>query len=158
MVVPRPGYQIRPVSYNFGGPHQNPRHFRKKKNLPATDQVGLSAAQAFWLGLISKLIASTICYPLTRIKQMCQAQTKRSKLRRSSSEETEGKALSMWEMSLKVWTEADRGGGVVGNMQSHSKSTGFGMSRLNTLGAFACPFFLGQNLEDLNHNRCDHET
>jgi len=68
-------------------------------------QVGLSAAQAFWLGLISKLIASTICYPLTRIKQMCQAQTKRSKLRRSSSEETEGKALSMWEMSLKVWTE-----------------------------------------------------
>ena len=78
--------------------------------------MGLSAAQAFWLGLISKLIASTICYPLTRIKQMCQAQTKRSKLRRCSSEETEGKALSMWEMSLKVWTEADRGGGVVGNM------------------------------------------
>jgi len=141
----------------LGAPTRTPQAF-PKKNLPATDQVGLSAAQAFWLGLISKLIASTICYPLTRIKQMCQAQTKRSKLRRSSSEETEGKALSMWEMSLKVWTEADRGGGVVGNKQSHSKSTGFGMSRLNTLGAFACPFFLGQNLEDLNHNRCDHET
>ena len=141
----------------LGAPTRTPQAF-PKKNLPATDQVGLSAAQAFWLGLISKLIASTICYPLTRIKQMCQAQTKRSKLRRSSSEETEGKALSIWEMSLKVWTEADRGGGVVGNMQSHSKSTGFGMSRLNTLGAFACPFFLGQNLEDLNHNRCDHET
>ena len=106
MLAPRPGYQISPVSY-LGGPHQN-QAFPKKKNLPATDQVGLSAAQAFWLGLISKLIASTICYPLTRIKQMCQAQTKRSKLRRSSSEE--GKALSMWEMSLKVWTEADRGG------------------------------------------------
>ena len=63
-------------------------------------QVGLAAGQAFWLGLGSKLIASTLCYPLTRIKQMCQAQTKRSKNR-----EPQSRPLSMFEMGLKVWKE-----------------------------------------------------
>ena len=39
----------------------------------STAHIGLTAGQAFWLGLGSKLIASTLCYPLTRVKQMCQA-------------------------------------------------------------------------------------
>ena len=75
----------------------------RRQNLAASlkdVKVGLSAAQAFWLGLISKLIASTICYPITRIKQMCQAQTKRSKLR-----EGDEKALGMLEMSKNVWSQ-----------------------------------------------------
>eukprot|EP00438_Fugacium_kawagutii_P008586 Skav214151 [mRNA] locus=scaffold1645:270597:273360:- [translate_table: standard] len=79
-------------------------------------QVGLTAGQAFWLGLISKLIASTICYPLTRIKQMCQAQTKRSKLRRAGEDPnaSDGKPLSMWEMSVKVWASDGWNGFVYG--------------------------------------------
>ncbi|CAK9025292.1 unnamed protein product [Durusdinium trenchii] len=66
-------------------------------------QVGLNAGQAFWLGLFSKLIASTICFPITRIKQMCQAQTKRSKLRSDGNMRTS--PLSMLEMSNYVWNK-----------------------------------------------------
>ena len=79
----------------------------KRQNLSAAKlrevHVGLNALEAFWLGLFSKLIASTICYPLTRIKQMCQAQTKRSKLRNTEEGNVETKPLSMLEMSQNVW-------------------------------------------------------
>ena len=44
------------------------------------------APRSFWLRLIRKLVAATICYRIARIKQMCQAQTKRSKLQRRLQE------------------------------------------------------------------------
>jgi len=68
-------------------------------------RIGLTAVQAFWLGLGSKLIASTACYPLTRVKQMCQAQTKRSKSRRADGPKGEEKPLTMFEMARKVLQE-----------------------------------------------------
>jgi hypothetical protein len=72
-------------------------------------RVGLGPGQAFWLGLGSKLIASTVCYPLTRVKQMCQAQTKRSKSRAPGPEGPDGAEgtppLSMVDMARKVYEE-----------------------------------------------------
>ena len=84
---------------------------RMNQNNAKGVRIGLTAGQAFWLGLGSKLISSTICYPLTRVKQMCQAQTKRSKIskgRQQQSKKQQGDVsdtvpLSMFEMAMRVY-------------------------------------------------------
>ena len=73
------------------------------KQHQAQVRIGLTAGQAFWLGLGSKLIASTVCYPLTRVKQMCQAQTKRSKTRQGATKDGEVAPLNMFQMAMQVY-------------------------------------------------------
>jgi len=79
------------------------RRTNRKKNTVSI-RIGLTAGQAFWLGLGSKLIASTVCYPLTRVKQMCQAQTKRPKRRHECQKgDVAAEPLNMFEMAMKVY-------------------------------------------------------
>lgn len=80
------------------------RRTNRKSAGAGSIRIGLTAGQAFWLGLGSKLIASTVCYPLTRVKQMCQAQTKRSKHRQECQKgDVAAAPLNMFEMAMKVY-------------------------------------------------------
>ncbi|CAE7246959.1 RABEPK [Symbiodinium microadriaticum] len=80
------------------------RRTNRKNAGAGSIRIGLTAGQAFWLGLGSKLIASTVCYPLTRVKQMCQAQTKRSKHRQECQKgDVAAAPLNMFEMAMKVY-------------------------------------------------------
>jgi hypothetical protein len=71
--------------------------------------VGLSITQGFFVGMLSKAIAASTCYPITRIKVMCMSQTKKSKKKApAAGEEGAGapaKLLTPMQMARKVHAE-----------------------------------------------------
>jgi hypothetical protein len=72
--------------------------------------IGLTVAQGFFIGMFGKFVAATLCYPLTRIKVMCQAQTKKAKKGSISGNDELERTLSPIEMAKKVFRTDGIGG------------------------------------------------